>query len=199
MFVLLHAALNKSPAVQKPESIDYHLKNNMPRFVAFLRGVSPMNLKMADLKHCMEAAGFTEVRTILSSGNVALNASAPKDESIAQTIEAQLQQQLGRSFPVTVRSVAHLEHLLDSDPFSRYQVPAGAKRVITFLWKAPDAKLTLPIEYEGVTIHQVRDLEVFTSYIPHPKGPVFMSLLEKTFGKDQTTRTRETVKKCVVA
>jgi uncharacterized protein (DUF1697 family) len=158
-----------------------------------------MNLKMADLKQCVEAAGFTEVRTILSSGNVAFNASGQKDESIAQTIEAQLQQQLGRSFPVTVRSVAHLQHLLASDPFSRHQVPAGAKRVITFLWKAPDAKLTLPIEYEGVTIHQVQGLEAFTSYLPHLKGPVFMSLLEKTFGKDQTTRTWETVKKCVVA
>ena len=46
----------------------------MPRFVAFLRGVSPMNLKMTDLKQCLEAAGFTEVKTILSSGNVAFNA-----------------------------------------------------------------------------------------------------------------------------
>lgn len=171
----------------------------MSRFVAFLRGVSPMNLKMADLKYCMEAAGFTQVKTILSSGNVAFNSSIRKEESIAQTIEAQLQQQLGRSFPVTVRLVAHLQHLLASDPFSRYQVPAGAKRVITFLWKPPDAKLKFPIEYEDVTIHQVQGLEAFTSYIPHPKGPVFMSLLEKTFGKDQTTRTWETVKKCVVA
>lgn len=30
----------------------------MPRYVAFLRGVSPMNLKMPDLKHCLENAGF---------------------------------------------------------------------------------------------------------------------------------------------
>jgi uncharacterized protein (DUF1697 family) len=199
MSLLLYAAPNKSPAVQKQEGIDYPLKNTMPRFVAFLRGVSPMNLKMPDLKHCMEAAGFTEVRTILSSGNVAFTASDLEDESIAQTIEAQLQQQLGRSFPVTVRSVAHLQHLLASDPFSRYQVRPGAKLVITFLWKPPDAQLALPIEYEGVTIHQVQGLEVITSYLPHPKGPVFMSLLEKTFGKNQTTRTWETVQKCVLA
>ncbi|GIW42749.1 MAG: hypothetical protein KatS3mg077_0031 [Candidatus Binatia bacterium] len=43
----------------------------MTRFVALLRGVSPMNLKMAELKQCLEAGGFTEVKTILSSGNVA--------------------------------------------------------------------------------------------------------------------------------
>lgn len=171
----------------------------MPRFVAFLRGVSPMNLKMTDLKQCLEAAGFTEVKTILSSGNVAFNTSDRREASIAKKIEAQLQQQLGRSFPVTVRSVEHLQNVLASDPFSRYRIHAGAKRVVTFLWKPADSKLKLPIEHEGATIHQVQGMEVFTSYVPHPKGPVFMSLLEKTFGKEQTTRTWETVKKCAVA
>ena len=43
----------------------------MPRFVAFLRGVGPMNARMADFKRCFEGASFTNVRTILSSGNVA--------------------------------------------------------------------------------------------------------------------------------
>jgi len=46
----------------------------MPRYVAFLRGVSPMNLKMADLKACFEKMGFTDVRTVLSSGNVVFTA-----------------------------------------------------------------------------------------------------------------------------
>ncbi|PZA05933.1 MULTISPECIES: DUF1697 domain-containing protein [unclassified Meiothermus] len=171
----------------------------MPRYLAFLRGVSPMNLKMADLKRCMESAGFTEVKTILSSGNVAFNASVRNEAAIAKEIEAQLQQQMGRGFPVTVRSVEHLQNLLASDPFGKHKVRAGAKRVVTFLWKPADAKLKLPIEYEGATIHEVQGLEAFTSYVPHPKGPVFMSLLEKTFGKEQTTRTWETVKRCVVA
>ncbi|MDE2325144.1 MAG: DUF1697 domain-containing protein, partial [Betaproteobacteria bacterium] len=42
----------------------------MPRYVAFLRGVSPMNARMPELKACFEAAGFGAVRTLLSSGNV---------------------------------------------------------------------------------------------------------------------------------
>ena len=46
----------------------------MPRYVAFLRGVSPMNAKMPELKNCFEAEGFTDVRTLLSSGNVVFNA-----------------------------------------------------------------------------------------------------------------------------
>lgn len=164
----------------------------MPRYVAFLRGVSPMNLKMADLKQCLEAGGFTEVKTILSSGNVAFNAMIGDEEALARRIEEQLQRKLGRSFPVTIRSVEHLRKLLVEDPFSNYPLPPGAKQVVTFLWRAPNAKLALPIRHEGVIIHEVHGLEVFTTYVPHPKGPVFMNLLEKTFGKEQTTRTWET-------
>ncbi len=43
----------------------------MPRYAAFLRGVGPMNAKMPELKQVFEAAGFTDVKTILASGNVA--------------------------------------------------------------------------------------------------------------------------------
>jgi uncharacterized protein (DUF1697 family) len=38
------------------------------RSVAFLRGVSPQNLRMADLRACLEDAGSTEVRTLSRAG-----------------------------------------------------------------------------------------------------------------------------------
>ncbi len=40
---------------------------------------------------------------------------------------------------------------------------------------------------------------MFSAYVPSPKGPVFMNLIEKTFGKEVTTRTWETVGKIVKA
>ena len=48
----------------------------MPRYVAFLRGVSPMNAKMPELRRCFENAGFRDVRTLLSSGNVVFSTRA---------------------------------------------------------------------------------------------------------------------------
>jgi hypothetical protein len=36
---------------------------------------------------------------------------------------------------------------------------------------------------------------VFTDYVRSPKGPVFMTLIEKTFGKEATTRTWDTISK----
>lgn len=36
--------------------------------------------------------------------------------------------------------------------------------------------------------------EVFSAYLPGPRGPVFMRLIEKTFGREVTMRTWDTVK-----
>ena len=41
--------------------------------------------------------------------------------------------------------------------------------------------------------------EVFTAYVPSPRGAVFMRLIEKTFDTNVTTRTWDTVKKCASA
>ena len=52
-----------------------------------------------------------------------------------------------------------------------------------------------PIELDEARILCVKDSHVFSAYVPSPRGPVFMRLIEKTFGKDVTTRTWDTVKK----
>jgi hypothetical protein len=37
--------------------------------------------------------------------------------------------------------------------------------------------------------------ELYSAYLPTPKGPIFMTLIERAFGKDVTTRTWDTVTK----
>ena len=73
-----------------------------------------------------------------------------------------------------------------------------AKRVVTFL-RRPAQGVRLPIERDGAVILAMSGCEVFTAYVASDKGPVFMSLLERTFGSDITTRTLDTVAKCSVA
>lgn len=51
----------------------------MPCHVAYLRGVSPMNAKMAELIRSFEGEGFSDVKTMLSSGNVVFNARAQSE------------------------------------------------------------------------------------------------------------------------
>lgn len=171
----------------------------MPRYVAFLRGVSPLNAKMPELKRCFESAGFEDVRTVLSSGNVAFTSKASKEALLARKAEAAMQARRGRTFSAIVRSSQHLQSLVEADPFKAFRLPPGAKPVVTFLPAALKAAPQLPVELDGACIHEMRGLEVFVSYVPNQKGPVFMSLLERTFGKSITTRTLDTVRKCALA
>ncbi|HSE51170.1 MAG TPA: hypothetical protein VLB00_03225, partial [Gemmatimonadales bacterium] len=97
------------------------------------------------------------------------------------------------SFLTIVRPVERLRELLASDPYSRFTIPPEAKRIVTFLRKVPGTMPALPLESDGVRILAAQGAEVFTVYLPNPKGPVFMTLLQKTLGKEQTTRTWQTV------
>ncbi len=171
----------------------------MPRYVAFLRGVSPMNAKMAELKSCFEMAGFTDIKTVLSSGNVAFDARTTSEAVLVRKAEATMTKQLGRTFYTIVRPANVLRELLEVDPYAAFRLPANAKRVVTFLRERHTEKLTLPIEVDGARILAINDREIFTAYVPNPRGPVFMTLIEKTFGNNVTTRTWDTVKKCAKA
>lgn len=167
----------------------------MHRYAAFLRAVSPMNMKMAQLKQCLEAAGFGDVRTLLSSGNVVFSTRKTSEKALERRIEAAIERDLGQPFLTFVRSIDSLQAILASDPYKPFRLAAGSKRIVTFLRTEGTPPPKLPIELDGARILCVRGTEVFSAYIPGPRGPVFMSLIEKTFGKEVTTRTWDTVSK----
>lgn len=171
----------------------------MPRYVALLRGVSPMNAKMPELKRCFEDAGFGNVRTLLSSGNVAFDSPKRPELALARKLETAMARSLDRSFWTVVRPASHLQALIEADPFASLKLPANAKKVVTFLREPPAAQLALPLEKNGARILAMRGLEILTAYMPQPGNPAFMALLERTFGGEITTRTWDTVRKCAAA
>jgi uncharacterized protein (DUF1697 family) len=167
----------------------------MPRYAAFLRGVMPMNCKMPELKKAFESAGFTDVRTLLASGNVVFTASSASDAALQRKAETAMAKQLGRTFLTIIRPVDELREMLASDPYRSFRLSPDAKRIVTFLRDRPVSKLTLPDEVVGARILAIKGSNVFSAYRPSPKGPVFMTLILKTFGSEQTTRTWDTVTK----
>ncbi len=171
----------------------------MPRYVALLRGVTPMNARMPALRACFEAAGFSDVRTLLSSGNVVFNARSSSLAALERRAEKAMQSELGRSFSTIVRSAEYLQQFIAADPFAEFRLAPAAKRIVTFLRQPVRHALELPVERDGASILKLVNSEVLCAYVPNPKGPVFMSLLEKTFGTGITTRTLDTVRKCARA
>jgi uncharacterized protein (DUF1697 family) len=171
----------------------------MPAYAAFLRGVSPLNAKMSQLKECFEAAGCTNVKTVLGSGNVVFEAPSKSQSALERKLEAAMQKDLGRVFATTLRSIDYLAALVVSDPYKTFRLAPNSKHVVTLLHAKPESRMKLPMELDGARILCVRGTELFSAYVPSPKGPVFMNLIERTFGKDLTTRTWDTVRKVVKA
>jgi uncharacterized protein (DUF1697 family) len=154
---------------------------------------------MPDLKRCFESAGFSDVLTVLGSGNVAFSVRTAPAEGLARRAEKAMHAELGRTFSTIIRPTQYLDDLIAAEPFAAFDLAATAKRVVTFLRQPTESSVTLPIERDGASILKLAAAEVFSAYVPNEKGPVFMNLLERTFGKDITTRTFETVQKCARA
>ena len=167
----------------------------MPRYAAFLRAVSPSNARMPELRRAFELAGFTNVVTVLSSGNVVFDAERASVRALERRAEAAMQTHLGHSFVTIIRPIQGLRKLLRLNPFRAFELPPNAKRIVTFLRDKPTKKLRLPIAMDGTQILTMKGGMIYSAYVPSPRGAAFMSVIEKALGKDVTTRTWDTVVK----
>jgi uncharacterized protein (DUF1697 family) len=88
-------------------------------YVALLRAVNvggTGKLPMADLKVMAEAAGFTQVRTYIASGNLVFRSPLTEAEVKAR-LERQLATYAGKPVPVLVRTAAELAAIVAANPF----------------------------------------------------------------------------------
>jgi uncharacterized protein (DUF1697 family) len=163
------------------------------RYVAFLRGVSPMALKMPELAGVLEGCGFDNVRTLLSSGNAAFDATADRPAALEKRIEAALEAQLGRTFKTFVRSQRELQNVVAQCGLTH---PAGTKPIVVFLRHAPQVRPALPVEKRSSALVALAGTEGHGYYTPGKDASAFMAVLGRMFGTEFTTRTAETVRKC---
>lgn len=167
----------------------------MARYVALLRGISPLNATMAGLRAAFEAGGFGDVQTVLATGNVLFDAKKANETQLARRCEKVMEAHLGRSFFTIVRPLDDVRAMIEEDRFRAHRIRADEKRVVSFLAEAPKPVPKLPIERDDARVLAIHGLTVFSVYAPNPKAGAFMVLLERTFGKTITTRTWDTVKR----
>lgn len=90
----------------------------MSEWVVLLRGINVggINIKMADLRAALTSAGFTDVRTVLATGNVLL-----RSPLTAAGVKAQAENTLAQAFGyqawVVVLDVPTLRAIVESYPF----------------------------------------------------------------------------------
>ena len=92
----------------------------MARYAAFLRGVNVggVNLKMAEVAKVLEDAGFSNVRTILASGNVLLESRAGV-QAVRKKAEAALRDAFGYDAWVLAYDVRAIAKISEDFPFER--------------------------------------------------------------------------------
>ena len=178
----------------------------MTQFAAFLRGVNVggVNLKMAEVATALTEAGFTNVRTILASGNVLLESSSGV-AAVRKKAEATLRERFGYDAWVLAYDIDTVRAIVEAYPFER-EVD-GYQSYVTFVTDAAvldelaaladsagskagskagsDEKIG---RGEGVVYWQV------------PKGSTLDSTIGKTMGKPRyksstTTRNLRTLAK----
>ncbi|HEX2097097.1 MAG TPA: DUF1697 domain-containing protein [Solirubrobacterales bacterium] len=107
----------------------------MNRHVAFLRGVNlgaKRRASSADLRAAFEAAGFGDVATFRTSGNVVFEASGNEAEILARS-EAALRDTLGFDVRVVLRSARQVRAIAAHEPFEPKVVAATEGRLQVIL------------------------------------------------------------------
>lgn len=92
----------------------------MGTYVAFLRGINVggINIKMADLAKAFEDLGFTDVKTVLASGNVRFTTTTPNGPALKRQVEAALTERFGYEAWVIILDVPAVEAIIEGYPFA---------------------------------------------------------------------------------
>lgn len=91
----------------------------MSRFLALLRGVNVgkgNRVPMAELRRMLGDLGYTDVATLLNSGNAVFTSSDRAVAHHAKVIAASLQEEFAVSTPVIVKSAAEFRTIIAENP-----------------------------------------------------------------------------------
>jgi uncharacterized protein (DUF1697 family) len=119
----------------------------MNHYLALLRGINVGGnnlIKMADLKTCVAALDFTEVRTYIQSGNVLFRTAETDQATMAGRIEEALAVTFNYRLPVVVRTQAELQAIVDRAPAAFGAEPDAYRYDVIFLKEPLTAAEAMP-------------------------------------------------------
>ena len=176
----------------------------MTSYAALLRGIAPAlpNMKNHQLRGVLEDLGYDRVRSVLASGNLLFEAPETDVPALERTIQQALVDTLGIGGGTIIRDLGELRALLERDPFHGLTHGRGSYLTATFLKDGSAAPPQLPDQPDPRTriIGYDDAARVFLTVVDTSdpgRTPDFMRWLDRTYGKDITTRTWLTVQRIV--
>ena len=169
------------------------------RYVALLRGINVGRAKrvaMADLRTLVAGLGFTDVRTLLNSGNVVFTGGAREPSRIAGAIEDAMRERLGVSARVTVLGGDELAAITAKNPLG--EVAGDPSRMLVAFLRDPAHRARLqPLTRQEWTPEALA-LGPRAAYLWCANGILKSRLAEavgRLLGEDVTSRNWATVVK----
>ncbi len=169
----------------------------MPHYVALLRAVNVggRTVRMEPLRTALEALGFSDVETLIASGNVLFRSRSRSDPALEQKIEGAIAKAFGFDVVTMVRSAAEIRAVAANQPFGAV---GEARLHIAFLKTIPPrqgVEKVMALPSDGEAVH----LDGRELYFRIPgrmtDSAMFRAPIEKLLGVPMTVRTAGTVQK----
>lgn len=176
------------------------MPSRCPRYVALLRGVNnagnSARVAMEDLRQLFQRLGFTDVRTLLNSGNVVFTAAKREQGDLLAQITESLAARLKVTVPVTVLSSDEVAAAVRENPFARRATNPSRLLVVVPLVRSGVLQLRPLLEEEWKP--EAFGLGSRAAYLWCAHGVAKSSLwaaVERALGREGTARNIATMTK----
>lgn len=174
----------------------------MAQYVALIRGIGPGDPRKTNekLRDTLQSLGFSNVESVISSGNVIFESDESDVRKLADMIETAWPRLLGFRATTIVKSRQQLQSILDTDPFNGATHSSSSYLLVTFFKRHTKPDFSLPFHPSGKPYKVIgyADNALFTvTDNTVVKTTDLMTWLEKQFGKDITSRTPLTIQRIV--
>jgi uncharacterized protein (DUF1697 family) len=170
------------------------------RYVVLLRGINVGKAKrvaMAELRALLADLGYTDVRTLLNSGNAVVTGPESDPAEQAARLEAAIRERFGMEVRCVVLTADELRAIVEGHPFA--DVADNGSRMMASILSAPLDRALLA-EHDPIALDPERTRlgeRVIYQWCPNGvlEAPPVGGFVEKHFGVAVTARNWNTITK----
>jgi len=144
----------------------------MTSYVALLRGINVGGNKMvamAELREMLTKLGFTDVKTLLQSGNAVFRGPARPSATLERQLEAAMPKHFGLSCDFHVRTAAELQTAIDANPLKAEAKKDPARMLVSF-YKGPLDKAAVTAAQAAIDGPEIVRADGRHLYMYYPNG-----------------------------
>jgi len=168
-------------------------------YVALLRGINVAGhktVRMADVRGLLTGLGFTNVQSVLQSGNLVFLGDRRSSRALERLLETEAAKRLGLETDFLVRTAEEWAAVIAKNPFPKDAERDPARLLVQFLSDAPSAKDVHALQ-AAITGLEVMRVNGRHAYIVYPNGVgrsrLTTALIESKLGTRGTGRNWNTV------